>query len=78
MNNIKALFRRELRSYFGSATADMELSGNIAGIRDPVVDALILNAERATSIESSITHYKRALELDPDYAHRSTKSESVP
>ena len=42
----------ELRSYFGSKTADMEMSGNVSGIRDPVVDALIEEAERAGTIEA--------------------------
>ncbi len=45
----------ELDSYFGSKTADMELGGNIAGIRDPIVDALILSAEGMPTIESAMT-----------------------
>ena len=36
----------ELQSYFGSGTADLELGGNMAGLRDPIVDALIDRAER--------------------------------
>ena len=35
----------ELKSYFGSASADLELGGNMAGLRDPIVDALIEHAE---------------------------------
>ena len=45
----------ELDSYFGSKTADMELGGNIAGIRDPIVDALILLAEGMPHIESAMS-----------------------
>ena len=45
----------ELENYFGSKTADMELGGNIAGIRDPIVDALILSAEGIPTIESAMT-----------------------
>ena len=46
----------ELRSYFGSRAADLELGGNMAGLRDPVVDALIEKAEReAATIEAAIT-----------------------
>ena len=36
----------ELQSYFGSGTADLELGGNMAGLRDPIVDALIEKAEQ--------------------------------
>ena len=46
----------ELGSYFGSKTADMELGGNIAGIRDPIIDLLIQNTEATTSIGSAITN----------------------
>ena len=45
---------RQLRSHFGSATADLELGDNLAGIRDPVVDALIELAERTPSIEAAV------------------------
>ncbi|MDE0225467.1 MAG: extracellular solute-binding protein [Gammaproteobacteria bacterium] len=46
----------ELRSYFGSRTADLELGGNMAGLRDPIVDALIEKAEHeATTIEEAMT-----------------------
>ena len=51
----------ELGSYFGSKTANMELGGNIAGIRDPIIDLLIQNTEATTSIESAITN-TRALD----------------
>jgi len=44
----------ELESYFGSKTADMELGGNMAGIRDPIVDALIEKAEGAPTIEAAM------------------------
>ena len=43
----------ELRSYFGSETAELELSSNIPGIRDPIVDALIEEAEQAENIEAA-------------------------
>ena len=46
----------ELRSYFGSGTADLELGGNMAGLRDPIVDALIEKAEHeAETIEQAMT-----------------------
>ncbi len=46
----------ELQSYFGSRTADLELGGNMAGIRDPVVDALIEKAEQeAATVEEAMT-----------------------
>ena len=45
----------ELRSYFGSTTADMEMGGNMSAIRDPIVDALIEEAERAGNIEAVTT-----------------------
>lgn len=44
----------ELESYFGSKTADMELGGNMAGIRDPIVDALIEKAEAAPTIQAAM------------------------
>ncbi len=46
----------ELQSYFGSETADLELGGNIAGLRDPIVDALIDRAERTVgTLEEALT-----------------------
>jgi len=46
----------ELQSYFGSGTADLELGGNMAGLRDPVVDALIDRAERTVgSLDEAMT-----------------------
>ena len=44
----------ELHSYFASGTADMPGGGNLAGIRDPVVDALIEAAVQAESIDDAI------------------------
>ncbi|MDE0452074.1 MAG: extracellular solute-binding protein [Gammaproteobacteria bacterium] len=45
----------ELESYFGSRTADLEFGGNMAGIRDPIVDALIEKAEHeAATIEEAM------------------------
>lgn len=51
----------ELRSYFGSATADLEVSSNMTGIRDAIVDALIEEAEQAGTIEAA-TAAVRALD----------------
>ncbi|MXY57687.1 MAG: ABC transporter substrate-binding protein [Gammaproteobacteria bacterium] len=46
----------ELESYFGSGTADLELGGNMAGLRNPIVDALIDHAERMVgSLEEAMT-----------------------
>lgn len=45
----------ELHSYFASATADMTGGGNLAGIRDLVVDALIEKATEARSIDEVAT-----------------------
>ena len=46
----------ELQSYFGAGTADLALGGNMAGLRDPVVDALIERAEQgAGTIEEAMT-----------------------
>ncbi len=42
----------ELRSYFGSAAADVKGSANYAGIREPAADALIDRALAATDLES--------------------------
>ena len=44
----------ELESYFASATASLALGGNLAGIRDPVVDALIEEAERRGTIDAVV------------------------
>ena len=44
----------ELESYFGSKTADMELGGNMAGLRDPIVDELIEKAEGMGTIEAAM------------------------
>lgn len=41
----------ELRSYFGSEAADLEGSLNLAGIKDPAVDALIENVVAAKTRE---------------------------
>ncbi len=51
----------ELRNFFGSRSADIELSGNQAGIRDAVVDALIERAEQARTLEE-LTAACRALD----------------
>ena len=51
----------ELHSYFASGTVDMPGGGNLAGIRDPVVDALIDAAVQADSIEA-VTAACRALD----------------
>ena len=51
----------ELRNFFGSRAADIALSGNVAGIRDPVVDALIERAESAATLEE-VTVACRALD----------------
>ena len=46
----------ELQSYFGSGTADLELGGNMAGLRNPIVDALIDRAERTVgSLDEAMT-----------------------
>ena len=50
----------ELRSYFGSATADMEMGGNMSAIRDPIIDALIEEAERAREYRSGDHRAQRA------------------
>ena len=42
----------ELRSYFGSAAADVRGSANISGIKDPVADALIEDIVNARDLES--------------------------
>ena len=43
-----------LRAYFGSESAKLEIGGNLSGIQDPVVDALIERAEKSTNIESAV------------------------
>ena len=45
----------ELRGAFHSKTADIQMSWNMASIRNPVVDALIEEAERAETIEAATT-----------------------
>tara|TARA_E500000331_G_scaffold357172_4_gene417869 strand:- start:165 stop:2000 length:1836 start_codon:yes stop_codon:yes gene_type:complete len=42
-----------LSNYFGSASAEEELGGNLPGIHNPVVDALIERAQRAPHIETA-------------------------
>ena len=42
-----------LRAYFGSESAKQEIGGNLSGIQNPVVDALIANAESSTRIKSA-------------------------
>lgn len=48
----------ELRGAFSSKTADLRMSYNMAGIRDPIVDALIEQAEQAGTIEAATTALK--------------------
>ena len=43
----------QLHTYFGSAQAEREMGGNLAGIRDPVVDALIERAQQAPDMEAA-------------------------
>ena len=43
----------QLRGYFGSANAVAGMGGNLAGIRDPVVDDLIDRAMRAPDMETA-------------------------
>ena len=43
----------QLHTYFGSEGAGRELGGNLAGIRDPVVDTLIEIAQGAPDIETA-------------------------
>ncbi len=52
---------RQLRNYFASHGADEPVSGNLAGISDPVVDALIERAESAETL-AAITVTCRALD----------------
>ena len=43
----------ELENSFSSRAADMDLGGNMVGLRDPVVDALIEMTHRSESIEAA-------------------------
>ena len=45
----------QLRTHFGSANAEAGMGGNLAGIRDPVVDNLIELAQRAPTMETATT-----------------------
>ena len=45
----------QLITYFGSANAEAGRGGNLAGIRDPVVDELIELAQRAPDMETAVT-----------------------
>ena len=45
---------RQLRNYFASHGADEPVAGNLAGISDPVVDALIERAESAETLSAMI------------------------
>ena len=45
----------QLRTYFGSANAEAGMGGNLAGIRDPVVDSLVELAQRAPTLEAATT-----------------------
>ena len=45
----------ELWSYWGSASADAPGSGNLVGLKSPVVDALIARITRAKSREDLVT-----------------------
>jgi microcin C transport system substrate-binding protein len=54
----------ELRSYYGSAAADVEGSANMAGIKHPVVDALIeqvINAEDLDTLKATNRALDRVL-----------------
>ena len=51
----------ELHNHFASATVRLAGGGNLAGIRDPVIDALVEAATRAQSIEA-VTAACRALD----------------
>ena len=52
---------RQLRNYFASHGADEPVTGNLAGISDPVVDALIESAENAETL-AAMTVACRALD----------------
>ena len=43
----------QLSTYFGSANAEAGMGGNLPGIRDPVVDALIEHAQRAPDLATA-------------------------
>lgn len=45
----------ELRSFFGSVTADVEASLNLSGIKNPVVDALVAHVAAAKSRADLVT-----------------------
>ena len=45
----------QLRTFFGSANAEAGMGGNLAGIRDPVVDELIELAQKAPTLEAAAT-----------------------
>ncbi|MDH3712724.1 MAG: extracellular solute-binding protein [Gammaproteobacteria bacterium] len=51
----------ELRSYYGSAAAEVRGSANMAGIKNPVIDALIEKIINAEDLES-LKHASRALD----------------
>ncbi|HYD31364.1 MAG TPA: extracellular solute-binding protein [Azospirillaceae bacterium] len=51
----------ELRSYFGSAAADIQGSANYSGIKDPAVDALVEEVVNARDLQS-VTTASRALD----------------
>lgn len=51
----------QLRTYFGSANAESGMGGNLAGIRDPVVDSLVELAQRAPTLTAA-TAVCRALD----------------
>ncbi|NIW99765.1 MAG: ABC transporter substrate-binding protein, partial [Phycisphaerae bacterium] len=51
----------ELRSYYGSAAADVRGSANMAGIKNPVVDALIEKIIGAKDLET-LQLYNRAMD----------------
>ena len=44
----------ELRNHFSSATAGVQMGGNMAGVRDEVVDELVVWAENAATLEEMI------------------------
>ena len=48
----------ELRGAFSSQTAEIQMSYNMAGIRNPIIDALIEEVERATNIETATSALK--------------------
>ena len=48
----------ELRGAFSSQTAEVQMSYNMAGIRNPVIDALIKEVERAANIETATSALK--------------------